>query len=334
MKNLFALTLITLFVGWAVWMSAHAPLPGKTNAEADYPPNLTNIEAIPQPPAENSGPAAYLAYGYELQTLTAEPLAQATQKAQMTAFVLEQKIFTDSLTATAASAATQQSLNLTATPIAQTATARVEATAQTLLKEQATQTATAGLAATQLAQTQIAPLIRAQADAARQQGVTQIILSGILAVASAILVLVAVVHYKEYLDDRRTKRRDESIRARVIPREGASPLFVTVDEKPLDPDKAFHVDITRPAPSLQHQERVTQRAQTVQLARAFAQALSAAPGTHTANFLASLAQLTSPGEPAASQPKLLTPELRVLDAPPPYAEGVESQLLIEVEGAA
>jgi hypothetical protein len=327
MKKLGAFALILMAFAWAFWMSSSSrPLPTPANSSGgDFPE-----PGIPQPPLPGAGPAAYLEYANQLQTATAAPAVRATHQAQMTAAEMEQRIFTDGLTATAASALTQQSVNLTATPVAQTATAQFAGTATMQAYDHATQTATAGLAATSLAQTQIAPLIQAQAEAERTQSYTRVVLIGLFAVAMTIAFLFVVVQYKEYLDDRQTKRRDESIIKRVVPREGASPLYFNEKGEPIDVEKAFFPNAAQPAPSIEHQERVTQRAQAIQMAREVAKVVAAAPGTHTQNYLANLAAQLNGGN--SQTLRQLPPEINVLDRPPAYAEEVENRLLLESEG--
>jgi hypothetical protein len=225
---------------------------------------------------------------------------------------------------------TQHSVDLTATSVAQTATVQFMQTETAHLAEQATQTATAQIAATSLAQTQIAPLIQAKVDAERKLANTRTQMFYLLAVVVAFASLFALVQYKEYLDDRRTKRADESAVKRVVPREGASPLFITRDEKILDPDKAFYPDVAQPAPSLEVQERVTQRAQAIQMADRVARGLAASPGTHTQNYLTNLATQLNGG---GGTPPQLPPQINVLSTPPAYADDVENRLLLGGEGS-
>lgn len=332
MKNLSAGVLILVVFGWAIWMSVRSPLTSGAPASSGQGVLTPGSGNLPQPPPEWAGPAAFLEYANQLLTATAEPIVRATQQAQMTASVMEQRIYTDGLTATAASALTQQSVNWTATSVAQTATAEYARTETARLNDQATQTATAEIAATSLAQTQIAPLIQAQAEAERKQANLRELMFYLLAVGTGFGALFAIVQYKEYLDDRRTKRADESAVKRFIPRDGASPLFISRDEKIYDPDKAFGSDITQPAPSLEHQERVTQRTQAIQMAREVAKVIAAAPGTHTQNYLTNLAAQMNGGSTAAV--RQLPPEINLLDAPPAYADEVENRLLLEGEGSA
>ena len=327
MKKFGAFVLIILAFGWAFWMSAQTP-------KREEPPGgnandwLSPEGSIPRPP-DGGGPAAFLEYAYQLQTATAEPMLRATQQAEMSSAVLEQRIFTDGLTATSAYALTQQSVNLTATPVSQTATARYEGTQQANFDQQLAQTKTAGIAATSLAQTQIAPLIQAQAEAERKQANVREMMFYLFAVVSAIVFLLIIIQYKEYLDDRRTNRSDTSAVKRVVQREGASPLFITRDEKVIDPDKAFYPDATEPAPSIEHQERVTQRTQAIKMAHEVARGLAASPGTHTQNYLANLAaQWTGANSQSLRQ---LPPEIKVLDTPPPYAGDVENQAIEDGE---
>ncbi len=336
MKPFVAFALIVLAFFGAFYMSAHFAVPGE-NLSAPLAPE-TDAFPVPEPPL-GGGPAAYREYADQLATSTARPLVEATQHAQQTGQALEQHIYVDALTTTAGVAMTQQSLNQTATPLVLTATRQAqdtrtaqESTQQVFVLLSITQTGVAAHTATSLVQTQIAPVIQAQAEAARTLANTRWAWLLFAAVSSALVFLFFVVQYKEYLDDRRVKRNDESVRTRLVHREGASPLFVTKDERLLDPDKAFFPDASKPAPSTEHQERVTQRAQTVQLAREFAKALSAAPGTHTANYLANLAHLNNPPGSADALPSALTPEIRFLAQPPAYAEEVESRLLMESEG--
>lgn len=329
MKQITAVLLIIIVLAWAAWMSSAAPLqPGYTSQAWEAVPN--GGANIPQPPPAGAGPAAFQEYAYALQTATAYPMAQATQQAQMTAAVMEQRIFTDGLTATAAFALTQQSADLTAIAVAQTATVQAAQTETAYQNAQATQTATAQIAATSLAQTQIAPLIQAQAEAERKTAATRELMFYLLAGVAAVGFLFAVVQYKEHLDDRRTTRQDESTMKRVVRREGASPILITKDERVIDPDKAFYPDASLPAPTIEAQERVTQRAQAIQMADRVARGLSAAPGTHMQNYLANLATQLNGGT-GATMPQL-PPQINVLGAPPPYAEDVENRLLLEGEG--
>ncbi len=330
MKQITAVLLIIIVLAWAAWMSTAAPLQPGYSAQDNFSAP-TGEKSGMQPPPEGAGPAAFLEYANQLQTATALPMVQATQQAQMTAAFLEQQIFTDGLTATAAFAATYQSVSLTATSVAQTATVQVAQTETARQDEQATQTATAQIAATSLAQTQIAPFILAQAEAERQTAKTRQWMFYLLAVVVGLVALFVVVQYREYLDDRRTKRADESTMKRVVPREGASPILITKDERVIDPDKAFYPDASLPAPSAEAQERVTQRAQAIQMADRVARGLSAAPGTHTQNYLANLAtQLNGGGGHHVPQ---LPPQINYLPTPPPYAEAVENTLLLEGEGS-
>ncbi len=330
MKNVTALLLILLVLAWAAWMSSAAPIQPGYAPQASYA-GANGGQNIPQPPPEGAGPAAFLEYANQLQTATAAPMVQATQQARMTAAMMEQRIYTDGLTATAAFALTQHSVDLTATSVAQTATVQFMQTETARQAEQATQTVTAQIAATRLAQTQIAPLIQAKVEAEQKLANTRTQMFYLLAVVVAFVALFALVQYKEYLDDRRTKRADESAVKRVVPREGASPLFITRDEKILDPDKAFFPDVAQPAPTIEAQERVTQRAQAIQMADRVARGLAASPGTHTQNYLTNLAtQLSGGGNPSAPQ---LPPQINVLSTPPAYADDVENRLLLGGEGS-
>ena len=328
MKNAPALLLIVAVLAWAGWMSSTAPLqPGNVPQDSFSLPDGENH--IPQPPPAGAGPAAFQEYANQLQTATAAPRVQATQQAQMTAAFLEQQILTDGLTATAAFALTQQSVSLTASSVAQTSTIQAAQTETARQNEQATQTATAERAATSLAQTQIAPLIRAQAEAERKEAATRELMFYLLAVVVGLGTLFAIVQYREYLDDRHTKRRDESTMKRVVKREGASPIFITPDERIIDPDKAFFPDASLPAPTVELQERTTQRAQAIQMADRVARGMAAAPGTHMQNYLANLATQLNGGGGNVPQ---LPPQINVLDKPPAYADEVENRLLLETEG--
>lgn len=271
-------------------------------------------------PVVNS-PDALREQAAALETQQAAPAFAATQQAAQTQQAFDRQIYLDNLTATAnaqAEATRQAFVDAQATQQA-AATQQAEATLE------AAATATAQATGTQLALTQTAYRIQEEAKAEQVKAWNQLIWSGLAAVVCAGLFLVGVRLLDEYLQDRKTKRQNESIRARVIPREGASPLFITQDERPIDPDKAFHPDATQPAPSVEYQERVTQRAQAVQLAGHVAKALAAAPGTHTANYLASLMQT------GQSTPQLPA-QVNFLTQPPAYAEEVEAQLL-ETQGA-
>lgn len=259
-----------------------------------------------------------------LETQQAQPYVLATQAAAQTQTAYDRQLYADSLTATAsANAQATQHAEQTAIAQAQMTLAAVN-TQQAEATQIAAVTATAQATGTQIAMTQEAFRIQEQAKAEQVKAWNRLIWTGLAAVVLAVIVVIGVRLFDEYLQDRRTKRQDESIRARLIPREGQSPLFVTKDERPLDPDKAFHPDVTQPAPSVEHQERVTQRAQAVQLAGHVAKALSAAPGTHTANYLASLMQQQN-GTPQ------LPAQVNFLEQPPAYAEELEAQLL-EKEG--
>lgn len=259
-----------------------------------------------------------------LETQQAQPYVLATQAAQETQQAFDRQLYADSLTATAvANAQATQHAEQTAIAQAQMTLAAVN-TQQAEATQIAAVTATAQATNTQIAMTQEAFRIQETAKAEQVKAWNKMLWTGILAVVLGIGAVIGVRLFDEYLQDRRTKRQDESIRARIIPRDGASPLFVTKDERPIDPDKAFHPDATQPAPSIEHQERVTQRAQAVQLAGHVAKALSAAPGTHTANYLASLMQ-TGQGTPQ------LPAQVNFLEQPPSYADELEAQLL-EKEG--
>lgn len=260
-----------------------------------------------------------------LETQQAQPYVMATQAAEQTAQAYDRQVYADNLTATAVT-------NVQATQHAeQTAIAQAQMTLAAVNTQQAeaTQiaavTATAQATGTQIALTQEAFRIQEQAKAEQVKAWNRLVWTGLAAVIVGVAAVIGVRLFDEYLQDRRTKRQDDSIRARIIPREGASPIFVTKDERPIDPDKAFHPDATQPAPSVEAQEKVTQRAQAVQLAGHVARAMAAAPGTHTANYLASLMQ-TGQGTPQ------LPAQVNFLETPPAYAEDLEAKLL-ETEGA-
>lgn len=254
-----------------------------------------------------------------LETQQAQPYVLATQAAQETQQAFDRQLYADSLTATAsANAQATQSAESTAIAQAQMTLAAVN-TQQAEATQIAAVTATAQATNTQIALTQTAYRIQEQAKAEQVKAWNKLAWTGILAVVLAVGIIIGVRLFDEYLQDRRTKRQTESIRGRVIPREGASPLVITTDERIINPDLAFYPDATQPAPSVEHQEKVTQRAQAVQLAGHVARAMSAAPGTHTANYLASLMQ-TGQGTPQ------LPAQVNVLETPPSYAADLEAQL--------
>lgn len=255
-----------------------------------------------------------------LETQQAQPYVLATQQAAQTQTAYDRQLYADSLTATAsANAEATQHAEQTAIAQAQMTLAAVN-TQQAEATQIAAVTATAQATNTQIAMTQEAFRIQETAKAEQVKAWNKMLWTGILAVVLGIGAVIGVRLLDEYLQDRRTKRQTEAIRGRVIPREGASPLIMSPDgTRPFDPDLAYQADITQPAPSIEVQERITQRNQAVKMAGNVAKAMSAAPGTHTANYLASLMQ-TGQGTPQ------LPAQVNVLETPPSYAADLEAQL--------
>lgn len=257
-----------------------------------------------------------------LETQQAAPYAIMTQEAEMTAIAFDRQLYMDNLTATAgAQMLATQAAQATAVAQAQM-TVAAQQTQQAEATQQAQATATQQAESTQIALTQEAFRIQQEAEAERVKAWNRLLWGGLATFALAMLFLAGVRVFDEYLQDRREKRKSESIRARMFPREGASPLFITQDERPIDPDRAFYPDASKPAPNDETQERVTQRAQSVQLAREFGRALGAAPGHGVEKYLAAMAQ----GAGLTGQAQL-PPRIDVLDAPPVYAEEVEAKLI-------
>lgn len=270
------------------------------------------------------GPASLRAIASDLETRTAAPQLAATEQARATQRAFDQAIYADALTATAGADAALFQQAQTATARAETATIRAGLTRQAEATQQALGTATAGAQATAVALTQTAEFIRAGAEAARIRELNRLVYAFAGAALLAVVFLGGVILFREYLDDRRTHRTLASIRGRILRREGGSPLFVTADERVIDPDRAFYPDAMKPAPNDDTQERVTHRAQTVQLAREFGKALAAAPGSGTEKYLAALAAGAAPGQAQ------LPPHVTVLESRPDYAEEVETKLIEEL----